>query len=63
MTATPDPTPAPDPAGRVLDAAIAVARQAPARRGTYVSHAMIYWPAIEELRAALDALGIEWRQP
>jgi hypothetical protein len=52
-----------DAAARVLDAAIAVAQQAPKRRGTYVSHAKIYWPCIEELRAALDALGIEWRTP
>jgi hypothetical protein len=51
----------PTPAGRVLDAAIAIARAAPARRGQYVSHAKIYWPRIEELRAALDALGIDWR--
>lgn len=62
MSATPDPAPDPAP-GRVLDAAIAVARQAPARRGKYVSHAKIYWPVIEELRAALDALGVEWRLP
>jgi len=48
---------------RLLDAAEAVARQAPARRGTYVSHAKIYWPCIEELRAALDGLGVEWRNP
>lgn len=52
-----------NPAARVLDAAIDVARQAPARRGEYVSSALIYWPCIEELRAALDALGIDWRAP
>lgn len=50
-------------AGRVLDAAIQVARNAPARRGGYVSKALVYWPYIEELRDALDALGIEWQQP
>jgi hypothetical protein len=48
-------------AAKVLDTAIAIARDAPARRGSYVSHAKIYWPLIQELRAALDALGIEWR--
>jgi hypothetical protein len=46
---------------RVLDAAITIARQAPAKRGAYVTYAKIYWPTIEELRAALDALGIDWR--
>jgi hypothetical protein len=53
--------PEPEPAARVLDAALRIARNAPATRGTYVSHARIYWPLIEELRAALDALGVEWR--
>jgi len=53
--------PQPEPAARVLDAALRIARNAPARRGTYVSHAKIHWPLIEELRAALDALGVEWR--
>jgi hypothetical protein len=48
-------------AATVLDAAIAVARAAPRRRGTYVSHTKIYWPLIEDLRAALDALDIDWR--
>jgi len=51
----------PNAAGRVLDAAIAVAEGAPAKRGQYVSHALIYWPMIDELRAALDDMGIEWR--
>lgn len=53
-----EPNPA---AGRVLDAAIAVAAAAPAKRGTYVTKAGVYWPLIDELRDALDALGIEWR--
>ena len=53
-------------AGRVLDAAIQVARNAPARRGGYVSKALVYWPYTAPLdalgqelrdRAALDALG------
>lgn len=49
------------PESRVLDAAIRIAADAPRTRGTYVSHAKIYWPHITELRAALDALGIQWR--
>jgi hypothetical protein len=48
-------------ASRLMDAVITVAACAPARRGTYVSHAKIYWPYIEELRAALDAMGVDWR--
>ena len=50
------------PANRVLDAAVAVARSAPAKQGQNVSHAKVYWPYIHELRAALEALGIEWSQ-
>ena len=50
-----------DPAAALMDAAIAIARNAPLRRGTYVSHAKIYWPFIEDLRAQLEALGVEWR--
>jgi hypothetical protein len=44
------------PAGRVLDAAIAVADAAPKKRGKYVTGALIYWPLIIELREALAAL-------
>jgi hypothetical protein len=50
-----------DPVTRVLAAAITIARRAPQRRGSYVSHALIPWPLIEELREALDAGGVEWR--
>jgi hypothetical protein len=50
-----------EPAARVLDAAINVAASAPAKRGQFVSSALIYWPLIEELRAALDDLGIDWK--
>jgi signal recognition particle subunit SEC65 len=53
----------PNPAARVLDAALQVARDAPKRRGKYVSHALVYWPHIETLREALEALGVEWRAP
>lgn len=41
-------------------AAIEVAMAAPERRGQYSSSALIYWPKIEALRAALDVLGIDW---
>lgn len=52
-----------NPAGRVLDAAIAIAGGAPKRQNKSggVSHALIYWPLIHELREALDDLGIDWR--
>jgi hypothetical protein len=50
-------------AARLMDAAIAVADYAPAKRGQHVSSAQIYWPLIIELRAALDAMGVEWRSP
>lgn len=46
---------------RVMEAAIAVAASPPAKRGQYVTGAKVYWPLIEELRAALDERGIEWR--
>lgn len=49
-------------AGRVLDVATKIARDAPLKQGQYVSHAKVYWPDIHELRAALDELGIEWRR-
>lgn len=48
-------------AGRVLDVAVKIAHDAPKKQGQYVSHALIYWDDIHELRAALDELGIEWR--
>lgn len=50
-----------DPAGRVIDAARAVAAYPPRKPGQYVSKAGVYWPLIIELRDALDALGIDWR--
>lgn len=51
-----------DAASRVLDVAVKIARDAPAKQGKYVSHAKVWWGDIDELRAALDALGIEWRR-
>jgi hypothetical protein len=50
------------PADRVLNAAVAVAAAAPLKRGKYVVSAQVYWSLIEELRDALDALGVEWRR-
>jgi hypothetical protein len=50
-----------EPAAQLLDAAIRIAAHAPKIRGQYVSSALIYWPHIEELRAALDALGVDWK--
>jgi hypothetical protein len=48
-------------AKRVLDAAISVATAAPEQKGASVFAAQIPWTRITELREALDALGIEWR--
>lgn len=52
-----------DPAARVLNAAVTIARHSTARQGKYVSHARVYWPELRELRDALDELGVEWRKP
>lgn len=49
------------PAGSVLDAAVAIAAAAPAKPGSHVFASAIPWGRIHELRDALDALGIEWR--
>ncbi len=43
-------------------AAIEVATYAPLKPGRYVSGAKISWPRVEALRAALDALDIDWRK-
>lgn len=51
----------PNPYGRILDATIAVARSAPAKRGQNVHAAQIPWSKIIELRDALDHAEIEWR--
>ena len=42
-------------------AAVEVAMSAPLRHGPTTSYAKVYWPRIEQLRAALDAVGIDWR--
>jgi signal recognition particle subunit SEC65 len=38
-----------------------VAAYPPKKKGQSVSSAQVYWPLIDELRDALDELGIEWR--
>ena len=43
-------------------AAIDVALEAPLSQGTHVHAAQIPWTVIHELRAALDALSIDWRK-
>jgi len=43
-------------------AAIEVATYAPYRAAKYVHGATIAWTRVEALRAALDALGIDWRK-
>ena len=49
------------PAARLMDVAIKIAHDAPKKKGQYVSHALVYWGDLTELRAALDAMDIEWR--
>lgn len=46
---------------RVLDATIAVARSAPATPSHNAFAARISWSKVTELRDALDAAGLEWR--
>jgi hypothetical protein len=41
-------------------AAIEVAMDAPERHSATTTHALIYWPKVEQLRAALEAVGIDW---
>ena len=50
-----------DPDWPLWVAAIDIAMNAPLRHGPTTSHALVYWPHIEQLRKALDALGIDWR--
>lgn len=42
-------------------AAIEVAVSPPFKRGGSASLAGVYWPRIDALRAALEALGIDWQ--
>lgn len=52
-----------NPAAELLDASVAVAAYPPADgRGQHVSKALVYWPLIDRLRLALDAMGIDWRE-
>lgn len=43
-------------------AAISVAAAAPLRQGRYVAEARIPWHIVDEVRGALDALGIDWQE-
>ena len=38
------------PAARLMDVAIKIADDAPERKGQYVSHALVYWGDMTELR-------------
>lgn len=41
--------------------AIDVAHAAPLKRGTYSHTAQVPWTIINEVRAALEAVGIDWK--
>lgn len=43
-------------------AAIEIAANAPLKQGENVSSAKISWPLIDQLRQALDELGLDWRE-
>jgi hypothetical protein len=43
-------------------AAIEVAAAAPAKQGQTVAKAAVPWHMIHQLRATLEALGIDWRK-
>jgi hypothetical protein len=47
---------------RLLDLAIEIAVYAPKKQGKYVHAAGISWKLIHELRDALDAVGVDWRE-
>jgi hypothetical protein len=51
----------PDGYAELFDAVISVAAAPPATGGRYVVAAKVPWTRITRLRAALDALHIEWR--
>jgi hypothetical protein len=47
--------------GEVMVAAVSIARAAPVKQNGGVSKAQIPWTLIDDLRAALDELGIDWK--
>lgn len=47
----------------LVDAVTGVASAPPAEPGANVFAAKVPWTRIQRLRAALDAVEIEWRQP
>jgi len=44
----------------VIVAALEIAAAAPMRRGENVTHALIPWHMVTDLRAALDEVGMDW---
>jgi hypothetical protein len=50
------------PEALLLDAAASIAFNAPETHGPTTTHTLVYWPTVERLREALDALGIDWRK-
>jgi hypothetical protein len=42
-------------------AAVSVAVSAPLTHGPSTTYALVYWPRMDALRAALDAVGVDWR--
>lgn len=56
-----EPEAEPNVYARVLDATIAVVRNAPEKPSHNAYAARISWTKITELRDALDAAGLEWR--
>jgi hypothetical protein len=49
------------PSEKLLRAAATAAAHGPARHGRYQLTAGIPWDALDDLRDALDELGIDWR--
>lgn len=49
-------------ADKLAALAIDVACDAPLRQAEYVSDTKIRWSLIDEIRAALDQAGIDWRE-
>jgi hypothetical protein len=51
----------PESLARILELALRLAIEAPAKRGKDSYSASVMWATIEELRAELDRLGYEWK--
>jgi hypothetical protein len=46
------------PKEKILDAALAIARYAPKKRSKYAGSAKVPWAAVENIRKALEELGV-----